>query len=89
MWTREKIVELLQTRDDAVERGILRIYQLQTEDEKRSGSTKHSNGVGFNGADASYGTYLAQWLSKGKRYCESRQECCIAHGAPNWGSLFA
>lgn len=51
-WTREQIIELIDKRDDAVIRGMIRIYELQTEDEQNVEDTMYQNGVGFNGADA-------------------------------------
>jgi hypothetical protein len=48
----------------AVEEAILKLYNLQTDDEQESGSTKHENGAGFNGTDSRYGTSLAEWILK-------------------------
>ena len=67
MWTREKIVELLNANPKAVERGIVRLYERQTEDEQSAGRTSHSNGRGFNATDARPGTYMAKWIQSGKR----------------------
>ena len=45
-------------------RGLLRIYEAQTEDEKSSEDTKHDNGVGFTGSDASLlSSYAKQVLA--------------------------
>lgn len=66
-YTREAILEMLDKSDLAVEKAILCVFRNQTEDEKASHSTKHHNGRGFNGRDARYGTYLAQWLIRGNR----------------------
>lgn len=43
---------MLSTNSAWAIRGMLRIYEAQTEDEKVSEDTKHDNGVGFNGTDA-------------------------------------
>jgi hypothetical protein len=68
VWTKENIIELLETRRDAIERAILALYRLQTEDEQSSQETKHSNGVGFNGADARFMSSLVDWMiNKGRR----------------------
>jgi hypothetical protein len=64
-WTKEKIAALLFTNDIAVERAIVAIYNRQTLDEQSSQETKHSNGVGFSGAHARLGTYLAKWIISG------------------------
>ena len=50
-WKKEDIKELLETNDIAVIRGWIRIYELQTEDEKQTEDTHHNNSVGFTGAD--------------------------------------
>lgn len=65
--TREDINVLLSTNDRAVARALVVLYERQTDDEKGSGVTKHSNGAGFNATDASFGTALAQWVLSGKR----------------------
>ncbi len=57
---------LLLMNDRAVEKAIVAIYNLQTEDEKSSNDTRHSNNVGFSGADARLGSYYAKWILSGK-----------------------
>lgn len=82
-WTRKEICALLVARDDAVERGIVRIYQGQTDDEKSAGSTKHKNNRGFNTTDARYGTYLARWVLDGKsltgKYLSDARGMCLKY----------
>ncbi len=67
VWTEENIETLLKSNNRAVEKAIVAIYKRQTEDEKATQATRHSNNVGFSGADASRGTYYAQWILSGKR----------------------
>ena len=50
-WTKDEIKRLLETNNVAVLRGMLRIYDLQTNDEKAVDETKYNNGIGFNGVD--------------------------------------
>jgi hypothetical protein len=57
----------------SLERGILRIYENQTNDEQRTESTNHNNGVGFTGADARFLTSLAKWIIKGRRDYRRRE----------------
>lgn len=57
---------LLTMNDRAVERAIVAIYRRQTADEQSAGDTKHSNGIGFNGADARLGSYYARWILSGR-----------------------
>jgi hypothetical protein len=64
-WTKAEIINLINTSDRAVERAVLAIYARQTADEQEAGVTSHLNARGFNGSDASYGSYCARWLLKG------------------------
>lgn len=66
VWNEVEITNLLLTNDRAVERGILAIYNRQTESEKRSNATLQSNGEGFAGPDASLGSYYARWIMSGR-----------------------
>lgn len=65
-YTTEYIREKLQTDQDWLERGILAIYQRQTDEEQQVGETIEDNGIGFNGADANYFTYIAGYLQSGR-----------------------
>jgi hypothetical protein len=64
MITKDSIRELLLKSDAAVERGILAIYDRQTQDEKVSETTNHQNGVGFSGADAQILSSFAEQIEK-------------------------
>ena len=66
IWTADRIVNLLNSNNIAVERAILAIYNRQTADEKIARNTRYHNTVGFSAADAKTGTYLAKWLLSGK-----------------------
>ena len=61
-YTRDQIDAILRTNPRAVERGIMRLFDLQTEDEQRQADTKHDNTVGFCSADARPGTRFARWM---------------------------
>ena len=61
-WTKDKIKNLLMTNDVAVIKGLIRIFQLQTEDEKSAEFTKYANGVGFSGFDGDFMTSVAKWF---------------------------
>jgi len=65
-WTKEQIKEKIETDDTWLYRGLLAIYKLQTEDEKESGYTTKSNGIGFNGVDSEICSSFAQQLEKRK-----------------------
>ena len=51
-WKREEIEHLLETSNKMLMRSLVKIFEKQTEDEKRTEGTRHSNGVGFNSVDA-------------------------------------
>lgn len=65
-WKKEEVRDLLKRNDEAVRRGIVAVYRLQTESEKVAGVTQEDNGVGFNGLDAPFLTSLAQQILRGK-----------------------
>ena len=64
-YTREQIDELLLSHHRAVEVGIVRLYQLQTEDEKQSEQTHHDNNKGFQSCYAKKGTKMAKSILEG------------------------
>lgn len=57
---------IITVNDRAVERAILAIYARQTAEEKSTGETLSTNGVGFSGPDAGIGTYYAKWINSGR-----------------------
>ncbi len=54
------IREQITTNDKWLIRGIIAIYNHQTEDEQTVGVTKYNNKIGFSGLDASIMTSLAK-----------------------------
>lgn len=66
VWTEAKMRSLLLTNNHAVQSALVALYQRQTADEQASHDTKHTNGVGFSGAHAKQGTYLAKWVLSNK-----------------------
>ena len=52
-------------RQGILERAILRIDERQTVDERVAGETRYSNGIGWSGADARVGTYMADYVRNG------------------------
>ncbi|MBU0847495.1 hypothetical protein KKH23_09955 [Patescibacteria group bacterium] len=59
IWTTDEIKVLINTSPKAVSRGILALYNNQTQEEKLMGASLKRNGTGFNKRDACYGTELA------------------------------
>lgn len=51
-WTKEMILNKLDTNPVMVERSLIVLYNRQTQDEQNTLATNHNNGMGFNGTDA-------------------------------------
>lgn len=65
-WTREAVLKLLETNDEALAIGIVRIYERQTADEKMAEDVKHNNGMGFMPSHARFLSSLAKfYLQRG------------------------
>lgn len=64
--TKEYIQEQLQFNPKWIERGLVVLYNRQTQDEKENVMTKWENGVGFNGSDVKYLTYCSKWVLSGR-----------------------
>ena len=65
-WKKEEIQDLINRRDDAVSRGMQRIFELQTLDEQDSGYTKWANGVDFSGAHGEIMSSFVEFYNKRK-----------------------
>lgn len=67
--TVEQIREKLVTDQRMLERAVVAIFEKQTEDEQRTGDTRHDNGIGFAGCDSQNGSYMAKYILTGiERY---------------------
>ena len=66
-YTKEEIKNNLSTDSRWMERGVIVLYERQTEDEQESGHTQYLNNMGFNGSDCRYLTWVATWLLKDPR----------------------
>lgn len=65
--SKEYIKEKLKTSNRWLEKGVIAIYQRQTNDEQQVRRTTHRNGMGFSAADAGYLSYVAKYLIDGGR----------------------
>lgn len=72
VWTKESVKDLLKRSDEAVERGILRIYSFQTDEEKYTGATKTVNGKGFSKFDVEILSSFAQQIRQGRHLTEKQ-----------------
>lgn len=66
MWTEAKIKDLLETNDKAVMRALVAIYRRQTDEERQTGETRASNGVGFSAFDGKFCSELALQVINGR-----------------------
>jgi len=64
VWHLDEIKSLLNENDKFVCNAIVKIYELQTDEEKLQGKTHENNGVGFNAFDAEFLSSLAQFILK-------------------------
>lgn len=64
VWTEEEIKNLVQTNDKVLYGALKKLYAEQTADEQQEGATRHSNGVGFNGADSAFLSSVAEFLNR-------------------------
>jgi hypothetical protein len=64
-WTKEEIQSNLIDNDIWVYRGVVALYERQTDEEKEIGDTKVRNNAGFNGRDAqimsSFACQIIDW----------------------------
>ncbi len=64
VWTKEEIRELLDRNNVAVIKGLVRIYEFQTDAERIYDDTIEDNGVGFSGIDGEILTSIANQFLK-------------------------
>lgn len=64
VWTKEEIKHLIASNDVMVGRSLVKLLERQTSDEVASEETRHTNGRGFNSADAKIGTGLAKFYQR-------------------------
>ncbi len=76
VWTEDEIRNLLLTNDIMLMRSLMKLYDLQTQDEQEQGRTKHLNGVGFNGADSRFMSSVAQFLIR-RNFLTNKQIACV------------
>jgi hypothetical protein len=66
IWTRERIVALLDSNDQAVLRALVVLYDRQTQDEREMSETVHHNERGFSAFHARQGSCLARLVLSGR-----------------------
>lgn len=66
------VKQMLATNPSWAVRGLLKVYEFQTESEQRVGETTEHNGVGFSGADAQILSSFAEQIKGGKQMSEKQ-----------------
>ena len=62
-WTEGAMRRVLETSDEQLMKAVVKLYDYQTDDEKKGRETIHDNAVGFNKPDASFLTGMARLYS--------------------------
>lgn len=63
---RDRLLDLIKTKDEFAIGGLLKIYSFQTTDEQNINNTTEKNAMGFNACDAGFMSSIAkQFLAKG------------------------
>ncbi len=73
MWTKDRMIALLDSNDLAVERALVAIYDRQTHDEKAESQTKHHNARGFRKNHDHTGSYFACIILKGWKQANGKK----------------
>lgn len=74
MYTKEQILDKVQTDQKWLERAIIAIYDRQTTDEKATEDTIYHNKKGFKSCHAKRGSYYAKWILSGKHLTDYHVE---------------
>lgn len=85
--TKDSIQALLMRNNEAVERAMIVIYDRQTQDEKATSDTRHTNQRGFSGAHAKMGSYYARWVLGGRRLTGRHLDKARAMSLHYWRQL--
>lgn len=65
-YTVEQIVAMINSNDEALRRAMVRLYDRQTQDEKATDTTRHTNRRGFNCCDVKKLSYYGRWCKSGR-----------------------
>ncbi len=72
--SKEEIKDKLKNDLRWMERALVVLHDLQTNEEQNVGTTIEDNGKGFNGMDGRYLSYLAKWVKKGNHLSEKHMK---------------
>jgi hypothetical protein len=74
-WTKEEILQGINTSTKWLTRGIVAVYRRQTEDEQRSATGRHHNKQGFTLFDAEFLTSIARQILAWRALSVIQVEC--------------
>ena len=86
-YTKEQIKEKLSTDPRWIERGLIVLFNRQTEDEKTTDTTVHDNGIGFSGTDSRYLSYCSKWILKGNHLTGNHLDKCSKKLPKYWRQI--
>lgn len=86
-FTKEFIQEKLSTDARWIERALVVLHDRQTADEQSNRTTSKDNGVGFNGTDAAYLSYCAEWVKRGNHLSGNHVEKCGKRVKKYWRQI--
>ena len=75
-YTVDSIKKLILTRDDAVKRALLTLYNFQTSQEQVSQHTIENNNVGFSGADSEILSNISEFYKRTNYMSEKQINLC-------------
>ena len=71
-YTKEQVQHLLQNDIRWLTRGIVAIYERQTQDEQKQDTVKYHNRKGYKPQDAKFLSSLAKWIIAGRPLTEKQ-----------------
>lgn len=78
VWTKEEITNNIDTNDKWLYRGILALYDKQTEDEKQESTTRYANKKGFDAVNAKFFSSLSEQLLRNPARGLSERQKAVA-----------
>ena len=67
IYTKELVQDKLSSDVNWISRGLVVLFNRQTEDEQDTSTTRSQNGRGFNKTDSGYLTYCSKWVLSGRQ----------------------
>ena len=75
-WTRSMVLDAVDSNYSALRDAVVDIHDMQTNDEQNTMATSELNGMGFNRADAEFGSSIALQILAGHILSERQLITC-------------